>query len=46
MNYINPKAKVSPGHSTDKHVVAKRKVARQLAREKEAGLKQSPDTAE
>lgn len=45
-NYINPKAKVSPGHSTDKHVVAKRKVARQLAREKEAGVKQSPDTAE
>lgn len=31
-NYINPKAKVSPGHSTDKHEVAKMKWKR---REKE-----------
>jgi thioredoxin reductase (NADPH) len=27
-NYINPKAKISPGHSTDKHEIARRKWAR------------------
>lgn len=27
-NYINPKAKISPGHSTDKHDIARRKWAR------------------
>ncbi len=27
-NYIDPRARVSPGHSTDKHVLAQRKLAR------------------
>lgn len=32
-NYIDPKAKVSPGHSTDKHVLARRKMARMMSRD-------------
>ncbi len=28
-NYIDPKAKVSPGHSTDKHVMTLRKISRE-----------------
>ncbi|MBD3403218.1 ferredoxin--NADP(+) reductase [candidate division GN15 bacterium] len=35
-NYINPRAKVSPGHSTDKHELAQQKWARKAAREKRA----------
>jgi thioredoxin reductase (NADPH) len=27
-NYIDPRARVSPGHSTDKHVLAQKKLAR------------------
>jgi thioredoxin reductase (NADPH) len=32
-NYIDPKAKVSPGHSTDKHVVAVRRMAQLRAKD-------------
>lgn len=34
-NYIDPKAKVSPGHSTDKHEMVQRKLAR-MKRDEEA----------
>ncbi len=39
-NYIDPKAKVSPGHSTDRHDMVQRKWAR---REKAAAGKEKPD---
>jgi len=35
-NYIDPKAKVSPGHSTDKHVLAQKKIARMQAKKKKS----------
>ncbi|MFH1686092.1 MAG: NAD(P)/FAD-dependent oxidoreductase [bacterium] len=33
-NYIDPRAKVSPGHSTDKHVLAQKKLAQGRAEKK------------
>ncbi len=38
-HYIDPKAKVSPGHSTDKHELVQRKIAR----EKKKALKESKE---
>ena len=43
-SYIDPKAKISPGHSTDKHEVVQRKWKRRQAREEQesqAGKKES-----
>jgi thioredoxin reductase (NADPH) len=34
-NYINPKAKVSPGHSTDRHEIVQQRWARKIAKDKE-----------
>lgn len=34
-NFIDPKAKVRPGHSTDKHMISQRKMKRLIEREKE-----------
>jgi len=34
-SFIDPKAKVSPGHSTDRHELVQRKIARRKRREKE-----------
>jgi thioredoxin reductase (NADPH) len=34
-NYIDPKAKVSPGHSTDKHEMVQRKIAREKRKQLE-----------
>ncbi len=34
-NFIDPRAKVSPGHSTEKHVLVKRKIKKKLRAEKQ-----------
>jgi len=34
-NYINPKAKVSPGHSTDRHELVQQKLAQMKAKKKD-----------
>lgn len=37
-NFIDPKAKVSPGHSTDKHVVTQKRIARDKKKAKQEKL--------
>ena len=32
-NYIDPKAKVAPGHSTEKHLMVKRKIKKKMQQE-------------
>ena len=44
-NYINPKAKVSPGHSTDKHDLAQARWKRKADQEKETDTQAAADKA-